>query len=91
MIKTTNFTPEPFDEWFAKLPLNEAVMSLIFQLYQYDQLGKANEETLMARVVVSRQLPKASIDDQINKLSEALRYGVLDDVFRLARNKKENQ
>jgi hypothetical protein len=84
----TDYEPEDFNDWFNKLPLNAEVMSLIFQLYQYDQLGKMNHESLIVNLDVKKRIPATTIEDHINKLSEALHYGVLEDVVTLAKNKK---
>lgn len=92
MIRAANgYEPEDFNSWFAHLPENEGVMSLIYQMYQLDQVGKANKETIIINLKARKIMPPATIEQSIEKLNEALKYGVLEDVFRLARNKKKNQ
>jgi hypothetical protein len=87
----TDYEPEDFDSWFSKLPLNAEVMSLIFQLYQYDQLGKMNQESLVVNLSVKKRIPaNLTTESHIDKLSTVLSLGLLDDVARISRKRKTN-
>lgn len=88
---SSNFDPgeaESFESWFKRLPMNDELMSLIYTLYQFDQYGKQNQERLIAKLLVRRQITPMT-DNQIDKLNELIKFDLIDDVLAL-RHKKSH-
>ncbi len=84
---TTQYEPESFEEWFKKLGLNQGLMSLLFSIYQYDQLGKANNIPIDIKLLFKRGQIKQVLDNSVlDQLSNCLEAGVLDNAIKLYRD-----
>ncbi len=89
----TNGLSESFESWFARLPFNADVMQLVHMIYQFDQQGKRDNETLLISMAVTKRSPKPFplrpiTKEEIDRFSDFIAAGGLDDY---SRNKKKNQ
>ncbi len=85
MIDTADY-PEDFDSWLNRVSMNDAVMFLLYQIYQLDMIGKVNKENMIVSLKVSKAR-KPLTDDDLNKFSDFMASGALDIYLEHRRNK----
>lgn len=76
VVEVTDY-PEDFDSWLARVHLNDAVMFLLYQIYQLDMIGKVNKENM----IVSLRVKKASkpvTPETMDQFSSFIASGALD-------------
>jgi ribosomal 50S subunit-associated protein YjgA (DUF615 family) len=66
---------ETFESWFARVPTNKELMSMIESIYHIDQHGRRSSKTFVVKLLVEEQ--HVSTVNNIDKLSDFIASGNL--------------
>lgn len=83
--------PESFDSWFSRLPFNPDLMNLIYSIYQYDQMGKRTNQTLILNMSVKKRVPKKPLKPITMDDIEAFSNFIYSGSFEKYMNQKRDQ
>ena len=50
--------PMTFDEWWAELPKNKAIMTIVRKIYEFDETARMNNEQVYLNIRVSKRVPR---------------------------------